>query len=63
MEYTNMFEPLLLICLTLCLGMLIGCLATAYASAKELGAINKELEKFREMYFAEIDKLKNTNDN
>lgn len=63
MEYTTMFEPLLLICLTLCLGMLIGCLATAYASAKELGAINKELEKFREMYFAEIDKLKNTNDN
>mgnify|MGYP005828750699 CR=1 FL=1 len=63
MEYTSMFEPLLLICLTLCLGMLIGCLATAYASAKELGAINKELEKFREMYFAEIDKLKNTNDN
>jgi len=54
MEYTSMFEPLLLICLTLCLGILIGCISMLWVSAKELKAINEELEKFRELYFEEV---------
>jgi uncharacterized membrane-anchored protein YhcB (DUF1043 family) len=63
MEYTNMFEPLLLVCLTLILGILIGVISMLWVSAKELKETNEELEKFREMYFAQIDKLKNKNDN
>jgi uncharacterized membrane-anchored protein YhcB (DUF1043 family) len=54
MEYTSMFEPLLLICLTLCLGILIGCISMLWVSAKELKKTNEELEKFRELYFEEV---------
>ena len=54
MEYTSMFEPLLLICLTLCLGILIGCISMLWVSAKELKKTNEELEKFRELYFKEV---------
>ena len=59
MEYTSMFEPLLIICLTLTLGILIGVISMLWVSAKELKTINEELEKFRELYFSECDK-KNT---
>ena len=43
MEYTSLFEPMLCICLSLCLGVLIGCIATLYVSVKEHKAINEEL--------------------
>ena len=58
MEYTSMFEPLLIICLTLTLGILIGVISMLWVSAKELKAINEELEKFRELYFLECDENK-----
>ena len=58
MEYTNIFEPLLIICLTLCLGILIGVISMLWVSAKELKATNEELDKFRTMYFAEVKALK-----
>tara|TARA_R100001244_G_C5121256_1_gene123554 strand:- start:365 stop:550 length:186 start_codon:yes stop_codon:yes gene_type:complete len=61
MEYTSLFEPLLCICLSLILGILIGVISMLWISAKDLKATNEELEKFREMYFTEIDKT--TNDN
>ena len=54
MEYTTMFEPLLIICLTLLLGILIGSMVTLIISAKELKVTNKELDKFRQLYFDEI---------
>ena len=59
MEYTSLFEPMLCIFLSLCLGMLIGCIATAYASAKELGAINKELNAKNEELRQWVDKWEN----
>tara|TARA_R110002020_G_scaffold44484_2_gene128259 strand:- start:2 stop:166 length:165 start_codon:yes stop_codon:yes gene_type:complete len=48
----------------MCLGMLIGCIATAYASAKELGVINKELNAKNKELKSWIDKWENkyTND-
>jgi len=49
MEYTNIFEPLLIICLTLCLGILIGVISMLWVSAKELEATREELDKFREL--------------
>jgi|TARA_Y100000310_G_scaffold280545_1_gene300351 uncharacterized protein YneF (UPF0154 family) len=54
MEYTNIFEPLLIICLTLCLGILIGCAVTLWVSAKDLEATNKKLDKFRGLYFEKV---------
>ena len=54
MEYTTMFEPLLIICLTLLLGILNGSMVTLIISAKELKVTNKELDKFRQLYFDEI---------
>ena len=54
MEYTTIFEPLLIICLTLCLGILIGAITMLWIGAKELKATNEELDKFREMYFEEV---------
>ena len=54
MEYTNIFEPLLIICLTLCLGILIGVISMLWVSAKELEATREELDKFRELYFKEV---------
>jgi len=64
MEYTSLFEPLLCICLSICLGILIGCIATAYTSVKELAAINEELDAKNEELREWIDKWKNTdNDN
>ena len=64
MEYNNLFEPILCICLSMCLGILIGCIATAYASVKELGAINKELNAKNKELKSWIDKWENkyTND-
>ena len=51
MEYTSMFAPLLIICLTLSLGILIGAIATIWVSARELKATQKELDMFRKMYY------------
>ena len=62
MEYTNIFEPLLIICLTLCLGILIGCAVTLWVSAKDLEATNKELDKFRKLYTEEMEKYKYEDD-
>tara|TARA_R100001530_G_scaffold124274_1_gene92437 strand:+ start:372 stop:578 length:207 start_codon:yes stop_codon:yes gene_type:complete len=64
MEYNSLFEPLLCIFLSLTLGLLIGCIATAYASSKELGAINKELNAKNKELKCWVDKWKDkyTND-
>ena len=64
MEYNSLFEPLLCICLSIILGILIGCIATAYASAKELEAINKELNAKNQELKSWVAKWKNkyTND-
>ena len=62
MEYTNIFEPLLIICLTLCLGILIGCAVTLWVSAKELKATNEKLDKFRKLYTDEMEKYKYEDD-
>ena len=62
MEYTTIFEPLLIICLTLCLGILIGVISMLWVSAKELKATNEELDKFRKLYTEEMEKYKYEDD-
>ena len=59
MEYTNIFEPMLLIFLSMLLGLLIGSISTFYVIAKDTKETKNELDKFRELYFHEIDKWKN----
>ena len=56
MEYTNIFEPMMLIFLSMLLGLLIGSISTFYLIAKDNKEMKNELDKFRELYFNEIDK-------
>jgi hypothetical protein len=64
MEYNSLFEPLLCIFLSMCLGFAIGTITILIQASKEQKALSEELDKFRALYFAEIDKWKNkyTND-
>ena len=59
MEYTNIFEPMMLIFLSMLLGVLIGSISAFYLIAKDNREIKNELDKFRELYFHEIEKWKN----
>lgn len=59
MEYTNIFTPILCIGLSILLGLLIGSIATFYITIKENKKLQDELDKFRKLYFHEIDKWKN----
>ena len=59
MTYTSMFEPLLIICLSTCLGFLIGSIVTIYLTSKEIKMLQDELDVFRDLYFKEIEKFKN----
>jgi len=43
MEYNSLFEPLLCICLSIILGMLIGCISMMWITAKDIAEINEEL--------------------
>ena len=58
MTYTSLFEPLLIIALTLMLGMLIGVIGMLVVTAKHIKDINQEVDKFRDLYFEELDKWK-----
>ena len=64
MEYHNIFEPLLCIFLSMIVGVLIGTIFTLVKLSKEQKSLYNELDKFRGLYFAEIDRWKNkyTND-
>jgi len=58
MMFTSYFEPLIIICLSLSLGVLIGILAVTYLTSKEIKMLEDELDVFRKLYFDTIDKLK-----
>jgi uncharacterized membrane-anchored protein YhcB (DUF1043 family) len=66
MEYTSIFTPMVIIFISLLAGMLIGSIGMIIVSSRELKATEKELEKFRDLYFEEvrinslIDKKSNT---
>ena len=59
MEYTNIFEPMMLIFLSMLLGILIGSISAFYLIVKDNRDIKNELDKFRKLYFHELDKWKN----
>jgi len=58
MTYTSMFEPLLIICLSTCLGLLIGSIIMIYLTSREIKMLQDELDVFRNLYFKELDKWK-----
>ena len=59
MEYTNIFEPLMLISLSLLVGLLIGSISTLYFIAKDNEIMTNELNKFKKLYFQEVNRWKN----
>ena len=60
MEYTSMFEPLIIILLSLLGGMLIGCVSTFYLVVKERREMMKELDaKTDELNRYTMDNKKN----
>ena len=59
MEYNNLFEPLLYIFLSVSAGFLIGTIVTLLKARKEQEALSEELDKFRELYFNEINRWRN----
>jgi len=59
MEYTTLFEPLLIVTLCVTTGIMIGAIGVVVATAQEIKDINKELDKFRGLYFKEIEKWRN----
>ena len=54
MEYTSIFEPMIIIFISLLAGILIGSISAIYINAKELKETNRELDKFRELYLEEV---------
>ena len=54
MEYTSLFNPLLIIFISLFAGMLVGGIGMIYKGSQELKATQEELDKFRELYFEEV---------
>jgi hypothetical protein len=59
MDYTLLIPPILLIFLVLSVGLLIGSIGTLIVISKEHKETQKELDKFRALYFNELDKWKN----
>lgn len=54
MEYTSLFEPMVVIFISLLAGMLVGGIGMIYVGSRELKRTKEELDKFRELYFEEV---------
>tara|TARA_R100000963_G_C4642599_1_gene106280 strand:- start:1394 stop:1618 length:225 start_codon:yes stop_codon:yes gene_type:complete len=54
MEYTSLFEPMVIIFISLLAGMLVGGIGMIYVGSRELKRTKEELDKFRELYFEEV---------
>jgi hypothetical protein len=62
MTYTSLFEPLLIISLCLRLGVVMGVIGMLIATARHIKDVNEEVDKFRDLYFEELDKWKSKYD-
>ena len=52
-----------IIAFVLIVGFLIGAICIIIINAKQNEALNKEVDKFRDLYFEEMDKWRNKYDN
>ena len=55
MEYTSLFEPILIIFISLLAGMILGVIFATYMMIKESKALERELDMFRGLYFKVLD--------
>ena len=62
MEYTNMMQPLILIGVSLMIGAFLGSLWMFLIMYKSENNLKKEVDKFRDLYFNELDNWKNKYD-
>ena len=58
MIYTNFYSHLIIISICLVLGILIGVIGMLITTARDVRHINEELDKFRLLYFNELDSKK-----
>jgi len=58
MEYNSIFAPLLIICLSLLGGIIIGGIVTFYMMSKDQKDTLEELDKFRKLYFEKVKEWK-----
>tara|TARA_R110002012_G_scaffold319392_1_gene539884 strand:+ start:177 stop:389 length:213 start_codon:yes stop_codon:yes gene_type:complete len=63
MEYTNMIQPLTLIGVSLMIGAFMGSLWMFFIMDKSQARLREEVDKFRDLYFNELDNWKNKYDN
>jgi hypothetical protein len=54
MEYTSLFEPMIIIFISLLAGIILGSLSMIYIESRELKETKEELDKFRDLYFEEV---------
>jgi uncharacterized membrane protein (DUF106 family) len=54
MEYTSLFEPMIIIFISLLAGIILGSLSMIYIGSRELKETKEELDKFRDLYFEEV---------
>ena len=54
MEYTSLFEPMMIIFISLLAGIIVGSLSMIYIGSEELKETKEELDKFRYLYFEEV---------
>ena len=55
----DQFVYLLMIALTLLIGITIGAVIIIIVTRKEIKELQKDAEKFRDLYFEELDKWRN----
>ena len=63
MEYANMVQPLTLISVSLMIGAFMGSLWMFFIMYKSEARLKEEVDKFRDLYFNELDNWKNKYDN
>ena len=62
MEYTNMMQPLTLVAVSLMMGAFFGSLWMFFIMHKSEKKLEREVDKFRDLYFNELDNWKNKYD-
>ena len=59
MEYTSVVHPLVIFSITFFLGSIVGGIIVYFAQLDTINGLDQEVDKFRDLYFNELDKWRN----